>query len=175
MLKNTIFLISILCVALFLVIFSRTGAQAAPPSVTIDSPDPAEPFEVEFGKSVLFSATAIDPEGDDMTYMWTSDDGLLSTESTFTTLKLTIGEHTITLVVTDSNGEKGYGTVTVTVQPSAPTINITSPASGASYDYNSPLVTTNGDIVMFEATATDAQDDQEDIKITWRSSIDNVI
>jgi len=174
MLKNTIFLISILCVALFLVIFSRTGAQAAPPSVTIDSPDPAEPFEVEFGKSVLFSATAIDPEGDDMTYMWTSDDGLLSTESTFTTLKLTIGEHTITLVVTDSNGEKGYGTVTVTVQPSAPTINITSPASGASYDYNSPLVTTNGDIVMFEATATDAQDDQEDIKITWRSSIDNV-
>ncbi|MBF0468907.1 MAG: hypothetical protein HQK61_08485, partial [Desulfamplus sp.] len=104
---------------------------------------------------------------------WNSPQGTLSTDSTFTTSKLSVGIHNVTLVVIDSNGDKGYADVTITVQPSNPTIKITSPLNGSSYSYNTPLVTTTGDYVLFEATAADAQDlDPDDIKITWRSSID---
>ncbi|MBF0260017.1 MAG: PKD domain-containing protein, partial [Desulfamplus sp.] len=169
--KNIVFIIFVVLFAVFGVLFCRSEVHAAPPVVVIDLP--FDNSEVEFGDSILFSATVVDPDGDDIdSYLWNSPQGTLSTESTFTTSKLTVGTRLITLAVTDVNGEKGYANVTITVQPSAPTIRITKPVNGSSYPYNAPLITTTGDYVVFEATATDAQDDPEDIKITWRSSID---
>ncbi|MBF0205051.1 MAG: hypothetical protein HQK67_12280, partial [Desulfamplus sp.] len=153
--------------------FCQSEAYADPPDVTIDRPT-IDVFQ--FGSTILFSATATDPDvGDTISsYLWNSSiQGKLSSDSMFTNSTLAIGIHDITLVVTDSNGEKGYAEITITIQSTAPTISITSPANGSYYDYNSPLTTTEGDYVIFEATATDSQDDSEDIKITWRSSIDN--
>ncbi|MBF0211729.1 MAG: hypothetical protein HQK68_12690, partial [Desulfamplus sp.] len=170
--NNFVHSILIALFALFGVISNQTIAFADPPEVTIDFPE--NYFEVQFGESVLFSATATDPDDDAISsYLWSAPQGVLSTLPVFSTTELEIGTHLINLVVTDATGEKGYDYITVIVQPKDPTIKILRPSNGSSYDYNSPLVTTSEDVVVFEARATDEQDDPDDITIRWNSSIDN--
>ncbi len=70
---------------------------------------------------IPFSAVGSDdPEGDEMSYKWTSDvDGELSTLEAFDK-PLSEGEHTITLEVTDSWGGVHSTSVSLTVKPYEP-------------------------------------------------------
>ena len=86
-----------------------------PPSVSITSPTECESFGT--GASISFAGTAFDTEDGDLTASldWTSDvDGFIGTGGSFSAL-LTDGTHTITAASTDSGGEDGSDSVTVTV------------------------------------------------------------
>jgi chitodextrinase len=70
---------------------------------------------------ISFSAIdSEDPEGDDLTYAWTSDiDGPLS-PLMLTDKRLSEGEHIITLTVTDEHGDANITTIALTVKPYIP-------------------------------------------------------
>jgi len=76
------------------------------PEAFIDSINPSTLIE---GEEVTFTGYGEDQDGTIDAYRWTSDiDGELSTESSFSTTKLSIGSHTITLMVQDNNGAWSY-------------------------------------------------------------------
>ncbi|MCK5378504.1 MAG: CHRD domain-containing protein [Acidobacteria bacterium] len=89
----------------------------SPPSGTITSPD--ADVSILAGESVNFEATAEDPDGDDLTYLWDFDDGttssmLLPGDHTFDDA----GVFTVTFTVTDSEGaaDQTPDSRTITVQ-----------------------------------------------------------
>jgi PKD repeat protein len=67
---------------------------------------------------IIFDGTqSADPEGSDLVYQWTSSkDGQLSTESAFSK-NLSVGEHKITLYVTDDHGHKVSTSINIEVKP----------------------------------------------------------
>ena len=79
------------------------GSTNSPPNGTIVSPSGNE--TISEGGTVNFEGSAVDPDGDDMTYLWNFGDGI-------TTTALVPGNHTysdsgtytVTFTVTDSNG-----------------------------------------------------------------------
>src|SRR5207245_10794511 len=79
---------------------------------------------------------------------------------------LTAGTHTITASVTDAAGKATSTAITVSIDTS-PTIAITMPASGSSFE--------PGAAIPFTATATDAEDGSEGAGITWTSSRDGAL
>jgi hypothetical protein len=93
------------------------GGDNSPPNGTIVAP--TEDQTISEGGTVNFEGSAVDPDGDDMTYFWNFGDGI-------TTTALVPGNHTysdsgtytVTFTVTDSNGasDPTPDTRTVTVQ-----------------------------------------------------------
>jgi hypothetical protein len=87
------------------------------PSVTITAPTNGATFEV--GETITFEGKATDPQHPDLdgyAYVWTSDkDGKIGTGASFTTADLSEGEHTITLTVTDPDGQAGQSSVKITI------------------------------------------------------------
>ena len=79
------------------------GGANNPPNGTIIAP--SEDQTISEGGTVNFEGSAVDPDGDDMTYLWNFGDGI-------TTTALVPGNHTysdsgtytVTFTVTDSNG-----------------------------------------------------------------------
>jgi hypothetical protein len=90
-----------------------------PPLAVIAMPSDGVRFTPE--DYVSFSAVGTeDPEGDEMSYLWTSDiSGDLSTLEAFDKV-LPEGEHTITLEVTDSYGGVHSTSVSITVKAKVP-------------------------------------------------------
>jgi uncharacterized protein (TIGR03382 family) len=83
-----------------------------PPTASITSP--ADGDYLAFGDAILFSCAATDPDGDPMTYTWTSSlDGQIGTTASFITGVLTRGTHTVTVTVSD--GENAPVTLCVTI------------------------------------------------------------
>ncbi len=63
------------------------------------------PSTALYGENVTFKSESFDDDGTIVSYNWSSDvDGILSTERNFTISNLSLGEHTISLVVTDNDG-----------------------------------------------------------------------
>ena len=93
------------------------GGDNSPPNGTIVAP--TEDQTISEGGTVNFEGSAVDPDGDDMTYLWNFADGI-------TTTALVPGNHTysdsgsytVTFTVTDSNGasDPTPDTRTITVQ-----------------------------------------------------------
>ncbi|MBF0377709.1 MAG: PKD domain-containing protein [Desulfamplus sp.] len=162
--KCSTFAIWLICFTILSIHLFAGVAKATDPEVSILLP--VDGTEVDEGTSILFSATVTDPDGDEIeSYIWNASTGQLSDQSTFTTSTLKAGTHNIDLVVTDAKGEKGNASVTVIVKKIKPTITITSPTNGSSYN--------SGDDITFEADVNDVQDYLEDIKVVWQSSIDD--
>jgi len=67
---------------------------------------------------IMFDGTqSSDPEGSDIVYQWTSSrDGELGTDGSFVK-NLSIGEHRITLYVTDDQGHKVHTSINIIVKP----------------------------------------------------------
>ena len=84
---------------------------------------PEDGKEVEKGKKIVFTVTAEDEEGDDVTVTWKDGDKVLGTGSPFEYGKLGAGKHTITVVVDDGTGvtEETFG---VTVTEESPGVGI---------------------------------------------------
>ena len=144
----------------------------SPPSVGITSPSSGSQFTE--GNSVTFSGWAADPEqgGVANSLQWTSSiDNAIGTGKTFTKSNLSVGVHTITATVTDSQGASDSEQVTITINAipvnTPPTVSLTSPSSGSE--------STEGDPVAFQASATDNEDGSLSSQIQWSSSIDNAI
>ena len=94
------------------------------PEVVITNPSDAAAFLA--GDVVSFAATVGDDRGlGELTVEWSSSqDGLLNTDAplgsgllTFSATDLTIGTHTVTVLVTDAGALQGSDSVTITVDP----------------------------------------------------------
>ncbi len=157
-------------VASITVSVNQAGNQ--PPTVTITQPAPAQ--TIFQGSSVTLSATATDAEDGTLTGMalaWSSSlDGPLGTGSPLLTTTLTAGTHALSCIVTDSGGNTGSATVSLTVLPmnTAPVVNFSMPGAGASF--------AAGAAVTLVGSANDAEDGVlTGSALTWRSSLDGVL
>jgi hypothetical protein len=143
-----------------------TIAVNAAPTVSITAPADAT-TETE-GVLVSFAATAGDAEDGDLTaaIAWTSDlDGSIGSGGSFALATLSVGTHTITAAVTDSLGAPGSMPITLTIAVNAPPVlTLTSPADGTTE--------TEGVLVSFAATASDADEGDVTGEVVWSSDLD---
>ncbi len=126
---------------------------------------PATGDRVNEGEVVLFGATVADIEDAPATLAisWESDlDGVLnddsaasSGETEFATDALTVGTHSISLLVTDTDGNTGVDRLTLFVNgpPGAPVVQITPDPAGADDTLRATIVTEapdpNGDSITY--------------------------
>ena len=98
------------------------GGPLGPPDVTILTPEALSSFDP--GESVTFQGEAVDATtpSDDLVFVWSSDrdgelEGALSGDGQSIVIadSLSVGEHLVTLSVTDEDGETGTATVTFSV------------------------------------------------------------
>ena len=146
------------------------GGNTAP-AVTINAPANGSTFTA--GDSINFSGTANDTEDGDISssLSWTSSlDGTIGAGAFFSTSSLSVGTHTITASVTDSGGLSGSDNISVTINNvpnDPPTVSITAPADGSSFN--------DGDNVSFTGTANDTEDGNISASLSWTSSLDGSI
>jgi hypothetical protein len=143
------------------------------PEVMITGPADGSIFTE--GDPINFTGTASDAEDpglSDADLSWTSSiDGSIGSGASFSTSTLSVGVHTITASVTDSDGRTGSDSITVTVNAAAntaPMVTITNPSDGATF--------TQIDSIPFAGTASD--DEEPDISgadLSWTSNIDGSI
>ncbi len=153
------------------------GATSLPPPVNNTAPTvtitaPADGASFDAGTSVGFTGTASDTEDGDISasLAWSSNlDGAVGSGASFSTAALSVGSHTLTASVTDSGGLGGSDVITVTVNAvnTAPTVTITAPADGASFDA--------GTSVGFAGSASDAEDGNISAALAWSSDLDGAI
>ena len=137
------------------------------PSVSISSPADSSTFQL--GASILFSGLASDTEDGDLSasLVWSSDvDGQIGTGGSFSTA-LSGGNHTITASVTDSGGQTGSASVSVNVVNDAPSVSITSPANGSTFQL--------GASILFSGSASDTEDGDLTASLVWSSDVDGQI
>ena len=132
------------------------AAQAnSPPSV-----DAGEPVAVSEGAQVTLNATASDPEGDHLTYLWSHDSALPITVSNATSQLTTFtapavdSDVTVTFVLSVSDGTNTDVTdqVTVTIQD----VPVNNPPT---VDAGQDQTVDEGDILTLNGTASDADGD----------------
>ena len=93
-----------------------------PPTVTCS----ASPNSVQPGETVRLTATASDPDGDPLTYVWSTDQGKLTQDNataTWDTTGLAPGSYTISVKVSDGKGGTADCSTTVTVTAPPPPAN----------------------------------------------------
>lgn len=111
----------------------------------------------------------------DMKVAWQMDDGEAADATvaaggavtdTFDASALSLGEHTLLLSATDSDGESGMDDVRFIVAGplGAPTVEITAPDDGSTF--------TLGDSITFTGIATDETSPAEDLAFVWASDRD---
>jgi len=151
----------------------NAGAIAAPannpPTVNITAPLTGSSFD--FGTTIQFTGSAMDAEDGNRTanLVWTSSiDGQIGTGGSFPKV-LTAGTHTVTATVADTGGKTDSRSISVTVRPfnNPPTVNITAPVTGASFDF--------GTTIQFTGSATDTEDGNRTANLVWTSTIDGQI
>jgi hypothetical protein len=143
------------------------GGGVTPPTnhaPTIQLTSPASGTLVVVGCSVTFTCNATDPDGDSLTYSWSSNlQGTLSTEASFSLADLAMGSHIVTVIVSDgSTTRTAQVQLTVWSGNYPPTVAISSPAP-ASYH-------AMGDAVQLSCNALDA--DGDPLSYEWSPSLD---
>jgi subtilisin family serine protease len=133
------------------------------PTLVINSP--ASNAKLAFDRRpFLLSATATDVQDGNLSgsVTWrSSKDGLIGSNA-----NLTLGNHTLTASVTDSNGFANSASVNVSVR-NAPTVAITAPASGAQQLSSQPF--------SFSATASDIENGNLGAAVQWSSNISGAL
>jgi len=142
-----------------------------PPQVIITSPSDGSSFV--HGEAVSLSGNVSD-ENDgvlpDSAIEWNSSiDGFLGNGTDITIYSLSIGEHMIALLATNSVGLSSKDSVLVNIELSQPpTVSITSPSNGSDFEL--------GDMISFSGSVIDDIDEViPDANIEWQSSIDGFL
>ena len=133
------------------------------PVAIISSPSNVSVYQLN--SPVEFSSSSTDEDGTIVSYKWSSDkDGLIGTESSFTTTTLSAGWHNITLTVTDNDGLTAVSSLKIKINKH-PVAAITTPLSGDLFR--------QADVSTFSGTAAD--EDGTIDSYLWSSDIDGVI
>ena len=140
------------------------------PTVSITAP--ADGHTVTTGTSITFTGTATDtldgPISTQLDWYSSIDGSIQENSASFSITSLSLGTHTITANVTDTDGNVGSDTRTVTIlADGAPTVSISAPADGHTV--------TTGTSITFTGTATDTLDGPISTQLDWYSSIDGSI
>ncbi|MFA9431805.1 ThuA domain-containing protein [Egicoccus sp. AB-alg2] len=110
------------------------------------TPDSGQPdLEVSFS-----SEGSYDPDGEDVTYLWSFGDGTTSTEANPTHTYTEMGVFNAQLTVTDTTDRSSSSTVTITVGNTRPEVTIEFPEHGQVFDW--------GDEIPFLITVEDAEE-----------------
>ena len=150
-----------------------TLAHNEPPEVEITKP--ADGSSYAYDASITLEGAATDPEYGDLTgesLVWSSNwEGPVGTGNIveLDSQVLRPGVHTIKLTAKDKSDLPGSAEVTVTVlENQAPVPVITSPADGATYNYDAPMT--------LAGLATDAEDgDLPGESLVWTSNINGYL
>jgi hypothetical protein len=132
-----------------------------PPSVTLTSPASGTVFAACV--DIDLSCDATDPEGDAITYQWSSSvDGAIGGGKNRTWTPDTSGPHTITCTATDALGALSSSSVTLTIL--SPAVAVTTPADGDAVGL--------GETITFRADACDTEDgDLNGASVVWSSNV----
>lgn len=145
-----------------------------PPSVSITTPEPDARFDL--GNTLVFSGLAEDPEDGSLTgesLVWRSTiDGDLGQGQTITVptvgadlVRLSEGQHRITLTASDSAELSASAEITITVGNMPPEAEITNPESGSRFDEEN--------FVVLTGRGSDPEDGAlPGESLSWTSSID---
>ncbi len=144
-----------------------------PPVVTISAP--TDGLSVVEGTNITFTGSVTDVEDNNTTLTnnlsWDSNlDNNIGTGGSFSTTGLSIGVHTITASVTDSNGDPGSDNITVTITANnPPVVTISVPTDG--------LSVIEGTNITFTGSVTDVEDNNTTLtnNLSWDSNLDNNI
>ncbi|WP_432824725.1 PQQ-dependent sugar dehydrogenase [Dactylosporangium sp. CA-092794] len=132
--------------ALYRYDYVGAGGNRAPTAVaSANKTSGAAPLTVTFS-----SAGSTDPEGGALTYSWAFGDGTTSTAANPAKTYSTNGNYVATLTVRDPQGATGTASVPISVGNTAPTVTVTSPASGQLAAF--------GEAVPWSVTVTDPED-----------------
>lgn len=136
-----------------------------PPTVAITAPTTGSTFAA--CAAIQLACDAADPEGDDVTFQWSSNvEGLIGGGSERDWTPDVSGLHTVTCTATDELG--GASSASIVVDVDSPTVSITLPDNGAPV----PL----GEQVAFRADACDSEDgDLQGGAVTWSSNVDGAL
>ena len=121
-----------------------------------------------YGTSITFKGTGTDPDGESTTLSWSSSvNGFLGTGSSISINDLSVGEHNISMTVTDSSGLKAEDEITITINDGAPkTVKITSPQDGDTFSMN--------EYINFEGNAEDNEDGEiTGTGLVWTSNLES--
>lgn len=112
--------------------------------------------------NITFSATASDPDGTVTAVKWESDlDGQLSTNYTFSTQNLSIGNHTITFTAKDDDGLNTSSQISIAIrEPKPPFCQIIKPADNSNFEL--------GATIYFEGSSSDTDGYVQSVE--WFSS-----
>ncbi|MEP4078286.1 PQQ-dependent sugar dehydrogenase [Haloferula sp.] len=143
------------------------GSSNLPPSVSVTAPANTSTFPA--GNTINFTGSASDLEDGDISssIAWSSDlDGAIGTGASVLSSTLSPGTHQITASVTDSGTLSESDSISLTILPAntAPTLAITAPNGGDTFDVDEE--------VTFTATASDNEDGDLASSIEWTSNLD---
>ena len=148
--------------------FAQTNS---PPTIFPSDPEEGEIYHDD--QNIQFWAFASDPEDGNIMHLieWSSNiDGFLFTGTIFES-KLSAGDHTITMQVTDSGGLTTTETLFITVLSfsgnTPPTLEIISPEPASEFIH--------GDSVTFVGSSFDEEDGNLSNSILWVSNIDGFL
>jgi chitodextrinase len=139
-----------------------------PPVVTISAPADASIFTE--GETITFTGTATDAEDGTISssIAWSSNlDGSLGGGASLSVATLSVGIHTISASITDSNNTTRITTITVTVSVSnndVANVTISVSVDGGNY--------MQGANITFTGSAIDTEDGDISSGISWSSSLD---
>ncbi len=155
----------------------KVGVYNAPPTVGITAP--TDGSAVDEDTLVSFQAQVNDDQTDppNLALRWSSDlQGILSETdpadiggvALFATANLDVGNHTITLMVTDESGEQASDVISLTVNdvPDNPTIRIVHPVAGEAG--------AEGEAFEFVVSVADEQQAPETLLVSFESDLDGV-
>jgi hypothetical protein len=110
-------------------VLMRPTSCAAPNQTPVAQTAPLQTVELGL-PSVLDGNASWDPDGDDLTFLWTDSQGVNVGESAVIVLTLGLGSHDFTLTVRDAPGATSRAPARVVVQDSiAPAVAVTAPVS----------------------------------------------
>src|SRR5581483_1351895 len=137
---------------------SITVTADATPTVGITAPANGSTYEP--GVTVEVTGTATDTEQGDLTssIAWTVDAAPAGSGASLMVGPLASGTHTITATITDTQGKSASTSITITAD-ATPTVGITAPANGSTYE---PGVT-----VELTGTASDTEQGDLTSSIAW--------